>query len=271
MLSVNSVFAAEQGLKARYVKFALNQQERFELAMDVTPEELFDMVDYDAEIIDDTAFYIEEADLKAKGDEVLQIENPTGDSPNQFGIIWDGTLIPEESGSYKFSCQTDNGFLMKIDGKVVLDYWRDAHSDHIEGETLELEAGKKYKIEAWYFDIRGGQFYKVWWAKDGGEKTQIPLSVLSTEILEDEDPTPTPEETPSTEPTASEEASPSVEASPSDEVKPTASPDGSPTDSDPASNEPKDPSPVIYIVIAAAVILIIGAVVFLVAKKKKSA
>ena len=111
---------------------------------------------------------------------------------------------------------------MKIDGKLFWIVGAMLTAIISKAKLSSWRLARSTKSEAWYFDIRGWPVLQSLRAKDGGEKLRF-LSVLSTEILEDEDPTPTPEETPSTEPTAGEEASPSVEACPSDEVKPTAS------------------------------------------------
>lgn len=266
-LTANTIYAAEQGLNAKFVKFDLTREDfEFEMAMGISPEELFSdsFILKEVDIIDDTAFFIEDADLRAKGNEILEEEEHHEYSPEQWGIYWEGTLIPAESGSYTFSCMSDNGLLIKIDDTVVIDFWEDNWDVDVPGETIELEAGKKYRVEAWYFDNYGGSYYKVWWAKDGGEKEQIPVSVFTTEIQPKPDPTPTPPSTPTPDPTPTpSQSNPSPSTGSNN-----ASPSATATSGDDVESDA--PSPFIFIGIAAAVV-IIGVVVFLVVSKKKKA
>jgi len=256
MLTVNSVYAAEQGLNAKFVKFDLSRDEfDFEMGMGISPEDLFSYVAKEAEIVDTSAFYIDDKALPEKALEVLGEERVDEYSPEQWGIYWEGTLIPEETGDYMFHLRSDNGFLLKIDGQVVLDFWEDSWDVDVDSDQpIHLEAGKKYSIEAWYFDNFGGAYYQLMWSKDGGEKTQIPLSCLSTE--RQPKPSPTPKPTPSPSPSQASQSQAAASSTPA----------ASPTQS---TEEATGPSPIIFIIIAVAVIAV-GVVIFLVVSKKKN-
>ncbi len=63
---------------------------------------------------------------------------------------WTGVVRPEKTAPYRFVVRGFDGFRLKVDGKRIIDEWRD------QGITLRevvvpLEAGKEYAVELEYF------------------------------------------------------------------------------------------------------------------------
>ena len=73
---------------------------------------------------------------------------------NNFSIRWTGKLIPPKSGVYEICLTADDGVRLWIDGKLLIDSWRDRPltSDSV---TVRLEAGREYNIKIEYYKHYG--------------------------------------------------------------------------------------------------------------------
>ena len=101
----------------------------------------------------------------------------------KFGGDWyivkyTGYMVPKTSGTYTFGAsKMDNGFVLKIDGTKVYEMWANAiWNDNGSGNTypatIELEAGKAYKLEAYFMELEGGEALEVNCTVDG---TTLPI------------------------------------------------------------------------------------------------
>lgn len=104
---------------------------------------------------------------KVRTDENLDYD-PINRPPDPFlpkapvSIRWTGDLQPTVSGEYTLSLQTDDGCRLFLDGKKLIDSWveRSAQSDKV---VVNLEAGKKYKLQVDYFDGGGECLARLYW------------------------------------------------------------------------------------------------------------
>ena len=66
------------------------------------------------------------------------------------------------TGKYTFYFTTDDGCRLFLDGKLLIDSWyvRAAKADEV---TVELTAGKAYRLTAEYFDDGGERSAKLAW------------------------------------------------------------------------------------------------------------
>jgi len=69
----------------------------------------------------------------------------------QFSVRWSGKLIPPISGQYLIGLSTDDGVRLFIDGKNLIDDWRD-HGVQTTSTTLTLEANHPYNIVVEFYD-----------------------------------------------------------------------------------------------------------------------
>lgn len=117
------------------------------------------------------AEYFDNKDLqgtpKVRIDENINFD-PVNQAPDPFlpqsplSIRWSGKLVPTVTGKYTFYFTTDDGCRLFLDGKLLIDSWyvRVAKADEV---TVELTAGKAYRLTAEYFDDGGERSAKLAW------------------------------------------------------------------------------------------------------------
>lgn len=70
---------------------------------------------------------------------------------DNFSVRWTGRLVPPYSGSYRIGATSDDGIKVTLDGKVIIDNFRD-HAEELRTADVQLQAGRSYAIEVEYFD-----------------------------------------------------------------------------------------------------------------------
>lgn len=71
-----------------------------------------------------------------------------------FSVRWRGILTPRVTGNYVLGCASDDGFRLYLDGKRVIDDWRD-HGVETKAAGFDLEAGRTYEIVIEFYENRG--------------------------------------------------------------------------------------------------------------------
>jgi beta-glucosidase len=79
-----------------------------------------------------------------------------------FSTKWTGTLTPPATGTYTFGLTSDDGSRLLIDGKQVIDNWRD-QATHTETGTVTLSADKPVSVEVDYYQGTGGDEVHLGW------------------------------------------------------------------------------------------------------------
>jgi len=95
-------------------------------------------------------------------------EFPSGFQQNVAAIRWSGTIESKDSGIHKFRLYCSGYTKLWLDGKLVVDSWRQNWNPWIHLPHLEMKAGKKYQL-------------KVEWIHSGG---YIGLKCLTPEKSE---------------------------------------------------------------------------------------
>jgi beta-glucosidase len=85
-------------------------------------------------------------DLVARGELPAQ----KGLTTNHFSVRWSGQLIPPVSGHYALNAAANNGFRLYIDDRLVMDAWDTTSTPKSKTATIDLEAGKTYKLRLEY-------------------------------------------------------------------------------------------------------------------------
>lgn len=83
-----------------------------------------------------------------------------------------------ETVAVKFRVAKDDTFSMKIDGKTIVDDWHNSGCAWLEGK-IDMVAGKKYPLDAWFSQFRGGICNQMTWSVAGGTQVVVPSSALS--------------------------------------------------------------------------------------------
>jgi alpha-D-xyloside xylohydrolase len=79
---------------------------------------------------------------------------PEGD----VSVRWEGAIVPTATGDYTFQTYTNSGFKMWLDGRLVIDHWRQGWLPWRDVARASLVEGRSYRV-------------KIEWSKDQGIET----------------------------------------------------------------------------------------------------
>jgi hypothetical protein len=96
--------------------------------------------------------------------------------PDHFAVRYEGSINIPNDGEYKFTCASDDGVKLYIDGQLVVNN-DGSHSLSYRTGKVKLDA-KKHKIVLEYFDDTDDQSVTVYWEGPG-----IQMQALSPEYL----------------------------------------------------------------------------------------
>jgi hypothetical protein len=100
---------------------------------------------------------------------------------DEFALSFTGSIKIDESGSYTFFIQSNDGSKLFIDNRLVVDH-DGPHGAEIEKQgTINLEKGT-HPIKLNYFQAGGGMFLKVKFAGPNIEKQDLPARFLFKEL-----------------------------------------------------------------------------------------
>ncbi len=104
--------------------------------------------------------------------------SPRYDMPDDdFGVRWTTFLIPPETGTYALGSWGSSGYEIFLDGKSIIAERNEHHAFHKE-YNVNLEAGKKYKIEVLYKNYAGDADMKLLWARPEPGRTAEALEAV---------------------------------------------------------------------------------------------
>ncbi len=96
---------------------------------------------------------------------------------DRFIARWRGTITAPKDGTYTFYVASDDGALLKIGGKEVVNSWGPRSYSESSGK-VELSAGQ-HEIELTYLELAGEQGCVLSWRPPGGNRPVIPASQFS--------------------------------------------------------------------------------------------
>ena len=108
---------------------------------------------------------------------------PDRDAPaDHFSIRWSGWIQAPLEGRYKLTLMGDDGFRLFLDGKPLIDEWREGgHVTHSVSVDL---TGRPQKIAIEYHDIDKAAWITFWWQPVG---SPTPSIVPSNALFPDEE------------------------------------------------------------------------------------
>lgn len=97
--------------------------------------------------------------------------SPRYDLPDDdFGVKWTTYLVAPESGVFYLGSWGSSGYEIRFEGKRIISF-RNEHSAFNREYKVDLEAGKKYKIEVLYRNYSGDADMKLLWARPRPDMT----------------------------------------------------------------------------------------------------
>lgn len=96
--------------------------------------------------------------------------------PPPYSIEWTGQISIKQNGRYEFALIADDGALLEIDGRVVVDVSHDAVLQKKSG-SVELSSGT-HPIRVRYFNALFGGLIKLWWTPPDRSEEIVPREVL---------------------------------------------------------------------------------------------
>ena len=108
--------------------------------------------------------------------------------PISFRILWEGVIIPEETGEHEFKIRTRNGAQLWVnersnDEEALIDGWVAPHNDLREQTgSIYLIAGRAYPIELDFFKYKEkAAAIELLWKPPHGVWHHVPARVLRTD------------------------------------------------------------------------------------------
>jgi len=86
---------------------------------------------------------------------------------DNFSIRWSGQLLPPVSGTYQLQVAANDGVRLYLDGKLVLDHWKNEDRLSAHGVAVELVAGRAYEVKLEYFDGERDAGVRLGWVRPG--------------------------------------------------------------------------------------------------------
>lgn len=92
-----------------------------------------------------------------------------------FSADWTGTIVIDQAGDYQFGLVSDDGSILEIDGRVVVD----ASNVLLQKQTgtVQLSQGA-HSIHLKYFNTMLGGSVRLFWAPPGQTDHIVPANVL---------------------------------------------------------------------------------------------
>jgi hypothetical protein len=99
--------------------------------------------------------------------------------PAPWSAEWTGYLLADETGTYAFALESDDGSSLAIDGVTVIDN-SGMHGEQRAAANVHLGAGR-HDVRVRYFDAGYGALLRLLWSAPGLPETPVPAGALLSE------------------------------------------------------------------------------------------
>jgi hypothetical protein len=94
--------------------------------------------------------------------------------PDRFSVRWTGRVEAEHTEPYTFYVIADEGARLWIDGKLVIDAWKNARGQKRESPPIELVAGRAYDMKLEYHESREKARIQLLWSSPSTPRDIVP-------------------------------------------------------------------------------------------------
>ena len=97
---------------------------------------------------------------------------------DRFSARWIGRIRAEYSEPYTFYVAADEGARLWIDGRLLIDAWKNKRQLKLSARPMKLLAGRKYDVKLEYREHKGDANLQLWWSSPSTPKSIVPQSQL---------------------------------------------------------------------------------------------
>lgn len=87
---------------------------------------------------------------------------------DQFSVDWNGYVRAEETGTYYFQTESDDGVRLWVDGNLIIDNWTNHSPTTNTSAGVSLVAGQAYDVTLQYYEDGGGAVIRLRWQTPSG-------------------------------------------------------------------------------------------------------
>ncbi|MFC3549878.1 glycoside hydrolase family 3 C-terminal domain-containing protein [Lysobacter cavernae] len=88
---------------------------------------------------------------------------------DDFSIRWSGQLLPPVSGTYQLEAAANDGVRLYLDGKLLLDRWKDRDRLQAGHASVQLQGGRAYEIRLEYYEHERDAGIRLAWRMPGAK------------------------------------------------------------------------------------------------------
>jgi len=105
-----------------------------------------------------------------------------GINEDNFSVRWTGQILPPQSAMYTFSTRSDDGIRVWVDGKPLIDGWRDQSARELLSGQIFLEANRRHDIKIEYYDSGYSASARLYWSSNSIPQSIVPQSRLYSSV-----------------------------------------------------------------------------------------
>jgi alpha-D-xyloside xylohydrolase len=98
---------------------------------------------------------------------------PHSEAPLPPKMTWEGSLQAPASGDYQFQSYANGGIKVWVDGRLILDHWRQNWLTAIDQAKVHLEANHRYPVKIEWTTEQGTTFKLLWKTPSAEKNTSL--------------------------------------------------------------------------------------------------
>jgi alpha-D-xyloside xylohydrolase len=98
---------------------------------------------------------------------------PHSEAPLPPKMTWEGSLQAPASGDYQFQSYANGGIKVWVDGRLILDHWRQNWLTAIDQAKVHLEANHRYPVKIEWTTEQGTTFKLLWKTPSADKNTSL--------------------------------------------------------------------------------------------------